>query len=152
MIAGRLATTTPAPGAKGSRPDRSVPLGSARRPARPSAKGAAKVEFVPKSPEGRLAVATLFRSLVHPGRLGLLGFIASGERSGTQCVAHLGLAQGRASAHLARIVQCGLVSQRRAGRRVYYEIADRRVLDLLALGQVMVTDQHRSGGRVASPR
>jgi hypothetical protein len=82
MIAGRLATTTPAPGAKGSRPDRSVPLGSARRPARPSAKGAAKVEFVPKSPEGRLAVATLFRSLVHPGRLGLLGFIASGERSG----------------------------------------------------------------------
>jgi DNA-binding transcriptional ArsR family regulator len=94
--------------------------------ARPSAKRATKVEFVPKSPEELLAVATLFPSLGHPGRLSLLGFIAGGERSGTQCVAHLGLAQGRASAHLARLVQSGLVSKRRAERRVYYEIADRR--------------------------
>lgn len=117
-----------------------------------SEKRGAEVGLVPESPEGPLAVARLFRALGDSGRLGLLDFIAGGERSGTQCVAHLGLTQGRASAHLARLVSCGLVSQRRAGRRVYYEIAERRVLELLALGRLMMTDQPRSGKHVAGPR
>jgi hypothetical protein len=69
------------------------------------------LERVPWSFEGRLAVAALFRALGDPGRLSLVGFIAEAERWGTQCATHVGLAQGRTSAHLARLVSSGLVSR-----------------------------------------
>ena len=84
--------------------------------------------------EGRRAVAELFCALGEPGRLSLVGFIAEVERCGSECVDHLGLTQGRVSAHLGRLVACGIVSKRRAGRRALYRIADRRALELLALG------------------
>lgn len=99
--------------------------------------------------EGRLAVAALFRALGDPGRLSLVGFIAEAERCGTECGGHLGLAQGRISAHLARLVACGIVSERRAGRRVLYRIADRRTLEVLSLGRAITQDARRADPRDA---
>jgi DNA-binding transcriptional ArsR family regulator len=99
--------------------------------------------------EGRRAVASLFRALGEPGRLSLVGFIAEAERCGTECRGHLGLSQGRVSAHLARLVACGIVSQRRAGRRVLYRVADRRALELLALGWAIAAPTGRRESRGA---
>ena len=87
-----------------------------------------------RSFEGCRAVAAMFRALGEPGRLSLVGFIAEAERCGSECVDHLGLTQGRVSAHLGCLVARGTVTQRRAGRRVLYRVADRRALELLALG------------------
>jgi DNA-binding transcriptional ArsR family regulator len=76
--------------------------------------------------EGRRAVAELFCALGEPSRLSLVGFIAEVERCGTECIGHLGLAQGRVSAHLGRLAACGIASKRRAGRRALYRVANCR--------------------------
>lgn len=99
--------------------------------------------------EGRRAVAELFCALGEPGRLSLVGFIAEAERCGTECVDHLGLTQSRVSAHLARLVACGIVSKRLAGRRVLYRVADRRALELLALGWAITVPPGRRDSRRA---
>lgn len=111
---------------------------------RPAATTPVPVEVVRWRLEGRLAVTALFRALGDPGRLALVGFIAEAERCGTECAGHLGLAQGRISAHLARLVARGLISQRRAGRRVFYRIADGRTLEVLSLGRAIAEDARRA--------
>jgi len=117
----------------------------------PVATTAGSVEAARWSFEGRRAVAWLFRALGEPGRLSLVGFIAEAERCGTECMGYLGLSQGRVSAHLARLVACGIVSQRRAGRRVLslHRLADRRTLELLALGWAIAAPTGRRDSRSA---
>ncbi len=61
----------------------------------------------------------------------------------SECVAHVGLSQGRVSAHLGCLAQCGFVEVRRGGRFAYYRVADPRVADLVALAQSLTSD-HRS--------
>ncbi len=117
-------------------------------PSAPSPRPVATTDLVGEvgkwSFEGRRAVAALFRALGEPGRLSLVGFIAEAERCGSECVGHLGLAQGRVSAHLGRLVACGIVSKRRAGRRALYRIADRRTVDVLSLGWAIGQDTRRA--------
>jgi DNA-binding transcriptional ArsR family regulator len=109
---------------------------------------------VPGDPAGRDLLARFYRALGDPTRLALLAFCAGGERTGNECVAHSGLSQGRVSAHLACLVDCGLLEVRRAGRFAYYQVADDRVAQLVALGGSLVAD-HAAGvaacARVATP-
>lgn len=100
----------------------------------------APAELVPQSPEGRAVLAKFFRAAGDPGRLALLAFIAEAERTGTECVEHLGLSQSRVSAHLSCLVTCGFVRSRREGRFVYYAVADERVLALVRLGAELAAD------------
>lgn len=102
------------------------------------------VEMTSWSFEGRSAVAALFRALGDPRRLSLVGFLAEAERCGTECAGHLGLSQGRTSAHLACLISCGIVSQRRSGRRVLYRVADTRALGVLSLGWAIAEDVNTS--------
>ena len=99
---------------------------------------------VPVEPAGRDLLARFYRALGDPTRLALLAFCAEQERTGSECVAHAGLSQGRVSAHLACLVSCGLMEVRRAGRFAYYEVTDPRVAELVELGASMVVD-HASG-------
>jgi DNA-binding transcriptional ArsR family regulator len=89
-------------------------------------------------------LARFYRALGDPTRLALLEFCAAEERTGTECVAHVGLSQGRVSAHLSCLVSCGLLSVRREGRFAYYRVREPRVAELLRLGEEMV------GGHAAS--
>lgn len=98
----------------------------------------------------RDVLARFYRALGDPTRLALLEFCLTGERTGTECVAHVGLSQGRVSTHLACLVSCGLVSARRAGRFVYYQVGDSRVADVMALGQQQVADHTASIAACAS--
>ncbi len=109
----------------------------ARRPRTP-------VPPVPDDPAGRDLLARFYRALGDPTRLTLLAFCAEGERTGNECVARAGLSQGRVSAHLACLVDCGLLEVRRQGRFAYYQVTDSRVAELVALGASMVAD-HAAG-------
>lgn len=97
-------------------------------------------DLVPDSAEGRSVLAKFFRAAGDPSRLALLAFIAEAERTGSECVAYLGLAQSRVSAHLACLVTCGFVEARREGRFVRYTVGDQRVLDLVRLGAGLAAD------------
>lgn len=85
-------------------------------------------------------VAKFFRALGDPTRLRLLEFLLDGERSVSECVTHVGLAQSRVSTHLACLAGCGYVRARRAGRWSYYHVVDPRVADLVVLARSLAAD------------
>jgi ArsR family transcriptional regulator, cadmium/lead-responsive transcriptional repressor len=58
----------------------------------------------------------------------------------SECVRYIGLSQGRVSAHLACLADCGYVQARRAGRFAYYTVADPRVVDLVMLARSLAAD------------
>lgn len=109
---------------------------------------------VPGDAAGRDLLARFYRALGDPTRLGLLAFCAEGERTGSDCVAHAGISQGRVSTHLTCLVDCGLLEVRRAGRYAYYRVGDPRVAELVTIGASMAAD-HAAGvaacARVAAP-
>ena len=85
-------------------------------------------------------VAKFFRALGDPTRLRLLEFLLHDEHTVTECVALVGLSQGRVSTHLSCLADCGYVSVRRKGRRAYYRVADPRVADLVVLARALAAD------------
>ena len=113
-----------------------VAVAAASRP--PAA--APGVALLPAAPDGVEVVARFFRALGDPARLRLLEFLLPGEHTVTECVAQVGLSQGRVSAHLACLAGCGYVEARRQGRNAFYRVADPRVADLVVLARSMAAD------------
>jgi rhodanese-related sulfurtransferase/DNA-binding transcriptional ArsR family regulator len=75
--------------------------------------------------------AGVAKSLAHAHRLELLEQLAQGERSVEVLADRTGLSIANASQHLQQLRRAGLVANRRAGKFVYYRLADDAVLDLL---------------------
>ena len=73
----------------------------------------------------------LFKALAHPTRLRILAALRYGE----ECVCHLEALldkpQAYVSQQLAMLRAAGLVRDRKDGQRVYYAIADDRLLPIL---------------------
>ena len=84
--------------------------------------------------------AKFFRALGDPTRLRLLEFLLEAEHTVSECVAHVGLAQSRVSAHLACLADCGYVTARRQGRFTHYRAADPRVATLIAAARSLAAD------------
>ncbi|SFQ71500.1 DNA-binding transcriptional regulator, ArsR family [Amycolatopsis arida] len=103
---------------------------------------AAKSEptLLPAEPDGVATVAKFFRALGDPARLRLLEFLLDAEHTVTECVAHIGLSQGRVSTHLGCLADCGYVQVRRQGRFAHYRVADPRVAELVHLARSLAAD------------
>ena len=69
------------------------------------------------------AVATA-RALGHPARLRTIAMLRSGELCVCQITEILKLAPSTVSAHLKELKQAGLVSERKDGRWVYFDLID----------------------------
>jgi DNA-binding transcriptional ArsR family regulator len=69
-------------------------------------------------------VARYFQVLSDATRLQILQELCGGERKVTELVAAVGGGQSRVSNHLACLRWCGFVATRRAGREIYYSLAD----------------------------
>jgi hypothetical protein len=63
--------------------------------------------------------------------VGQAEFLLDAEHTVSECVAHVGLSQGRVSVHLACLADCGYVACRRA---------DPRVADLVVLAHALAAD------------
>lgn len=96
--------------------------------------------FLPETDSGVQVLAKFFRALGDPGRLRLLEFLVSEEHTVTECVTQIGLSQGRVSAHLACLSDCGYVQVRRAGRFAHYRVTDPRVAQLVMLARSLAAD------------
>jgi DNA-binding transcriptional ArsR family regulator len=96
--------------------------------------------LLPPDPTGRAVIAKFFRALGDPSRLRLLEFVLREEKTVTECVEHIGLAQSRVSSHLACLADCGFVQVRRAGHFTYYRVVDPRVADLVLLARAVSAD------------
>src|SRR5262249_26809923 len=117
----------------------SAPAAPDGRAAVPAASTAAPA-LLPAAADGVELVAKFFRALGDPARLRLLEFLLPAEHTVSECVAHIGLSQGRVWAHLACLADCGYVQVRRAGRFAWYKVADPRVADLVMLARSLAAD------------
>jgi rhodanese-related sulfurtransferase len=70
-------------------------------------------------------VASAFAS---PKRIELIDVLAQGERNVETLASETGLSLANASRHLQVLKNCGLVSYRKHGLRVYYRLADSQVV------------------------
>lgn len=85
-------------------------------------------------------LARLFHGLSDPTRVRIALLLLDGERSVSELVAALGAPQGRVSSHLMCLRWCGFVASRRAGKRVFYRVADPRVAGLIHLASQLLRD------------
>jgi rhodanese-related sulfurtransferase/DNA-binding transcriptional ArsR family regulator len=77
------------------------------------------------------AFAAIARALGHPHRLEILEHLAQGERGVEALSERSGMSVANASQHLQQLKRTGLVSSRRDGKFVLYQLADDNVLGLL---------------------
>jgi DNA-binding transcriptional ArsR family regulator len=75
--------------------------------------------------------AKLFRGLGDSTRLSILESLRAGEKSTSQIVEEVRQSQSNVSNHLACLLDCGLVKNRRQGRNIYYSLSDKKVSKLL---------------------
>lgn len=89
-------------------------------------------------------LARVFHGLADPTRLRIVQLLLAGELNVGELVAALGTPQGRVSSHLMCLRWCGFVATRRAGKYVYYRVADPRVADLVRIAQALLVDNARA--------
>ena len=86
--------------------------------------------ITPVTADATLA-AKLFRGLADPTRLQILLALQDGERRVVDLVHDLHTSQANVSGHLACLKDCGLVTDRAAGRANYYRLAQPELATLL---------------------
>lgn len=97
---------------------------------------------------GRAGKSALFEEFARVGkalgsgkRLELLDLLSQGERSVEALAAAAGLGLSTASAHLQSLRQAGLVTTRREGTRIHYDVAGPDVLRLYSLLRSVARDR-----------
>jgi DNA-binding transcriptional ArsR family regulator len=88
----------------------------------------------------------LFKAFSHPARLAILEELRDGEHCVCHLEALLGARQSYISQQLAVLRESGLISDRRDGWNVYYQVKDSRVFALLDAAYEMTGSkpEHRS--------
>ncbi len=79
------------------------------------------------------AAATYLKTLAHEGRLMILCHLGSGEKSVGELESLLDIRQAAVSQMLARLREEGLVTTRRAGKTIYYSLADNNTYEVIGL-------------------
>ncbi len=92
-------------------------------------------------------LARVAQALASDSRLEILDYLAQGERGVEALARAAGLSVANTSKHLQQLKGVGLVRARRAGKQVFYELADDRALDAVAALRVLAeshTDEVRT--------
>ena len=84
--------------------------------------------------------AKLFRGLGDSTRLSILEVLCEGEKTTSQIVKETAQSQSNISNHLACLLDCGLVKNRRQGKNILYTLADRRVSKILEESDVLLSE------------
>ncbi|MBV9110152.1 MAG: winged helix-turn-helix transcriptional regulator [Gemmatimonadetes bacterium] len=82
--------------------------------------------------------ARLFHALSDETRLRIVAMLQQGERCVCELTGALDAAQSRLSFHLKTLKDAGLVTDRRAGRWVYYALAPAALEEIAATAQALM--------------
>jgi DNA-binding transcriptional ArsR family regulator len=77
--------------------------------------------------------AEFCQTLSDANRLLIIRELSSGESSVSELVSRLGLRQSNVSKHLALMRERGLVTTRREGAAIYYNLSDKRISEAIHL-------------------
>ena len=78
-----------------------------------------------------MTASRFLKAISHEGRLMILCYLASGEKSVTDLESLLSSRQAAVSQQLARLRSEGLVYARREGKVIFYRLADKRATRIL---------------------
>jgi len=82
--------------------------------------------------------AKFFRGFADPTRLAILETLLDGEKNVNEIIQLLGISQPNASAHLACLRDCGLVTSEGRGKFTYYRLYDDKIRDLLRTAEAIL--------------
>ena len=80
---------------------------------------------------GESRIAEIGKALAHPARVKMLRLLADGERCGCEFAPILQIDPSVVSRYLAVLARAGLVTSRRDGVRVMWQLIDSSILDIL---------------------
>ena len=89
--------------------------------------------------DSAVALSRMFHALSDPTRVEILERLRSGERCVCELTDLLDAAQSRLSFHLKTLREAGLVTDRREGRWVYYQLAPGAVATLRSALEMLAT-------------
>ena len=81
--------------------------------------------------DSAMKASQFLKAISHEGRLMILCYLASGEKSVTDLESLLSSRQAAVSQQLARLRSEGLVCARREGKVIFYRLADKRATRIL---------------------
>ena len=91
--------------------------------------------------EDRLKLkAKLFRGFADPTRLAILESLRQGEKTVTAIVHETKQSQSNVSNHLACLLGCGIVKNRRDGKKIHYSLRDEKVQAILEDGDRLLLE------------
>jgi ArsR family transcriptional regulator len=82
--------------------------------------------------------ADLFKAMAHPARVRVLEVLAGGERAVGELQPEVGLELSHLSQQLAVLRRAGLVTSRKVGSSVIYDLKDPLVSDLLRVAKQLL--------------
>lgn len=89
--------------------------------------------------------ADLLSALGHGNRIRILEFLKNGEKCNCDIYPALDLEQSNLSRHMKILQEAGIVSARKDGLKVYYNILDPRIYDLIdGVTEIVKTNLKRS--------
>ena len=83
----------------------------------------------------------VFKILANQKRLEIIQLLSGRELSVSQMVEMLGLTQSNLSQHLALLRQAKIVTARRDGQTIYYQLSDKRMSDALDMIKEVLIDR-----------
>lgn len=87
--------------------------------------------------------AEILTALAHPARLEILELLRDGERCVCHIQAVLDQRQAYISQHLNTLRQAGLVTNRKDGKRVYYQVSHPQIFDIIDSLKAFLRTQKR---------
>ena len=88
-------------------------------------------EDMDKMASNAVRAANFLKAISHEGRLMILCYLASGEKSVTDLEELLSARQAAVSQQLTRLRMEGLVTPRREGKVIYYSLTDKRSTQIM---------------------
>ena len=88
--------------------------------------------------------AELCKSLSDPKRLNIIQELRGGERTVGELTEILGLKQSNTSQHLAVLRRIGIISPRKEGNTVYYELVNPKIAEACDLVHEVIAEQLQS--------
>lgn len=94
--------------------------------------------------------ADICSALADPRRILILYALSEQPRNVSQIAKEVGISQPAASRHLNLLRERGMVSSRREGQSVVYELADKRTIQALDLLRGILADRLKARGELAN--
>ena len=73
----------------------------------------------------------ILSALAHPNRLRIIDSLRKGTKCNCELMPELGLEQSNLSRHVRVLIDAGIIKSWKEGVRVNYEVADKKIFDLV---------------------